>query len=392
VKKLREPARVYFMGARATRKLNLLERFRTFLESIGLEDVVSELDEVGLKLHFGAPGHTRYLRPDFIREIVEKVKKLRGKPFLCESAGLGYWKTSMHGSGRTQMLLAYDHGYVPETVGAPIAIVGGMMGTDTLTVPVPNGKFLKEAYLAKDLVETDTLLVLSHFKGHCRCGFAGALKQLGMGGLTKKGKWMAHYLKMPEVDPEICDGCEKCVEVCPYGAITMVEGKAVIDPSKCECCFACVSVCPKQKVNEEEKQAIVRVRPEDTDFQVRVVDQLAGLLEARGRRKEYYFNFLIEIPPNCDCERFSDVPIVQDIGILASEDPVAIDQASIDLVNAAPGLPDSRLEDIGAVKPGVDKWRVLWPNSEGGLPMLRAAESIGIGTRKYELKKIKFRE
>jgi len=384
------PADVFFIDARASRELNLLEKFRALLDSCGLEEVVSEGDEVAVKIHYGGPENTRYLRPDYLKEIVEKVKKLRGNPFLCETAGLGYWKTHEQGSGRAQLQLAYNHGYLPEVVGAPVAIVGGMMGQDSMKIDIPNGILLKKAYVARDLAETDALIVVTHFKGHCRTGVGGALKQLGMGGMTKKGKAQAHYLNMPMVDPSLCDGCGECALICPCSAIQMIDGKAAIDPEGCECCFACIALCPKKSEEGEEKRAIVLNRPSDTEFQVRIVDQLAGLLKARGDRSAYYFNFMLEITPNCDCERFSDVPIVPDLGVLACKDPVAIDQASIDMVNAAQGMPNSRSEEVGAIAPGSNKFKAIWPNSEGGIPMLEAAENLGIETRKYRLRKIKF--
>ncbi len=377
---------VYFTDARSRRREeSMVRKIAKLFEKSGLSSRIPNGGNVLIKVHWGSPGCTRYLRPIYVAKIVEKVKECGGVPCVCETVGAGPPHSPRSSSG--YLLTAYKHGYTPEVLGCPIILADGFVGESVKIVEVPEGQELKRAYVAKAIAEADFLIVLSHFKGHGSSGFGGAIKNLGIGCVNKTGKNLAHNLSKPKVDPNMCDGCGECLEVCDVAAISMVSGKAVIDEEKCWFCRACIEMCRKH-FNDPKKSAIIVEWVQDSPtFQRRLVDQAAGVMKLlRGRI--YFFNFIMDVTPLCDCAPFSDVPIVPDIGVAASEDPVAIDQASLDLVNQAPGIPGSAAEEVGALAPGTDKFGLIHPHTKGGLPQLEAAEKLGLGVRKYRLVRI----
>jgi uncharacterized Fe-S center protein len=232
----------------------------------------------------------------------------------------------------------------------------------------------------------DALIGVTHFKGHELSGFGGTLKNLGMGCASRKGKLSQHSNISPQVKKKACVGCETCLPWCPSSAISMIppdsEGKAkhsvaLIDPKKCIGCGECILSCPQGAIQIQWNESIPL-------FQKKMVEHAYGVIHPK-KGKALYLNFLTQISPACDCYGFSDTPIVKDIGMLASEDPVAIDQASVDLVNQEEGNCSSKL--IKNLEAGGDKFRALYPEVDWNI-QLSYGEEIGLGTRNYELIKI----
>jgi len=372
-------SQVYFADARSRNSdESLLSKLDTLFDSLGLQEVVSG-KKVGIKTHVGAPLCTRYIRPVFVRRVADKVRESGGEPFVTDTTTLDIRRT--RGTAMGYLEVASSHGFTNETMNAPFIIADGLYGNDYVTVEI-DGKILREIHVAKALAEADVILSVSHFKGHALSGIGGACKNIGIGGCSKLGKNAAHFRGLPQVETRRCDGCRLCLEHCPVQAISLHDGKASIDTSKCFACRACIDVCPEKAIGNH------RV-PKD-EFNLRAADLVHGLVKEVGKENLFCFNFILEVDWLCDCEHnqqgWSDIPIVPDIGITASRDPVAIDKASTDLVNKAPGIPGSKAEEAGALDPGIDKFRVI--NGISPCVLLKSLEESGIGSMKYTFVKV----
>jgi len=322
---------------------------------------IKENSLLALKIHFGEMGNTAYLKPENIKPLIEKVKKLKALPFLTDANTL--YKGTRSDSV-SHMLTAYKHGYDFQSVGVPVIIADGLTGKESVQVRV-NLKHFKEVKIAAAACHAESMIVLTHFKGHDVTGFGGALKNVGMGLGSRAGKQMMHSDVRPVVNEEKCTACGNCIKWCPTSAITMIKNKAFIDTSKCIGCGECIATCNFGAI-------AVSWAGSSASVQEKMVEYFYGVWKDK-KDKMVFFNFLTDVSPNCDCYNFNDKPVVHDIGLLASYDPVAIDQASIDLVNKESG--------------SKDKFREIYPDIDWSV-QLSYAESIGIGSRNYELTKI----
>lgn len=374
---------VYFADARARKSdESLAVKIDWLFKALGIRESIKPGETTLVKIHMGAPLCTRYLRPFYVRRVVERLKDLGAKPIVTDTTGLGL--RDPRGTGEKYLRVAASHGFTSESLGAPILIADGENGDRSIYVEVEGHRF-KSVPLAALLKEADWLINLTHFKGHHLVGLGGSIKNLAVGLASKEGKFLFHYLEKPRIDLQGCDGCGTCEEICPVKAIKK-EGfrRFWIDPSLCIGCRACMGSCPKGAIKATRRDDI-------TEIQLREADMAAAVVKTVGKDRLFNFNFLLEIDWMCDCEHmqegWSDLPIVPDIGLLASRDPVAIDVASVDLVNRAPGIPGSRLEEVGALERGVDKFRALFPKIDWkAVPF--ACEALGIGSTKYRLVKL----
>ncbi len=370
---------VFFSDLRVTSEKTLLDKIDILLDRVEIRRKIREKDLVAIKLHFGEKGNTAYIRPIFIRRIVERVKKLKGKPFLTDTNTL---YTGSRSEAISHLTTAYHNGFSYEVVDAPIIIADGIRGNSQVKVKIDKPIF-KTVSIAHEIYMADVLLSVAHFKGHELSGFGGTLKNLGMGCASREGKLSQHSNISPQVKSKICKGCEICVDWCPSGAISMTsnqsgsKGTALIDIKRCIGCGECIISCPSGAIQIQWNETI-------PIFQKKIVEYAYGTIQ-RKKGKTIYLNFLTQISPACDCYGFSDTPIVKDIGILSSEDPVAIDQASVDLVNNEEGDKSSKLSANWGK--GEDKFRGLYPEVDWSI-QLSYAEEIGLGTRQYELIKI----
>lgn len=365
---------MYFINMRTTVRRNMMHKLKSLLKKIDIQSIIRKGDIFAIKMHFGESGNTAFVRPQFVRPVVETIKEKEGKPFLTDTNTL---YVGTRGDTISHLQTAYEHGFDYSTTGAPVIIADGMKGALGVEVRV-DLEILKTVKIAPEIHYADGLVAVTHFKGHELFGFGGTLKNIGMGCANREGKLKMHSDVAPKIYENECTGCKICLQWCNYDAIVMVERKARIISEKCVGCGMCIPTCP-EKVIGIEWDAEVEL------LQKKTVEHACGVI-INKKGKCVYINFLTQISPSCDCYGHSDAPIVQDIGILASLDPVAVDRASVDLVNSHPGMPNTALKN--AHKPGEDKFRDIWPKIDWKI-QINYAEKIGLGTQKYNLIEVK---
>ena len=366
-------SKVYFADLRASVKENLPTKTVRLADMLGLDQIVPKRGLVAVKLHFGEKGNTAYVRPTFVRRIVERVKSLGACPFLTDSNTL---YAGTRSDSVSHLNTAIENGFAFSVVDAPIIIADGLRGAGGSSVKIGQ-EIVKTAYIGTDIAEADCLISLAHFKGHELSGFGGTIKNLGMGCASRRGKMVQHSDLSPKVTRKKCIGCGECVEHCAQSAIALKDEKAQIDATKCIGCGECLLICSNGAINVQWNADMVR-------FQKKMVEYALAALKGKEGRVAC-LNFLTQISPACDCYGHSDAPIVPDIGILASIDPVAIDQASADMVNLQKGLDGSCL--TGQKEIGEDKFRGLYPKVDWTV-QLEHGEKIGLGRRDYNLIRI----
>jgi len=366
-------SKVYFTDLRTSPKENLFGKLGRLLDAAGFSKTFGKRDMVALKLHFGELGNTAYIRPVFLRKIVECVREKGGNPFLTDANTL---YAGTRSDAPAHLKTAIRNGFDYAVVDAPLVIADGLRGKTESAIQI-DGKRFKEVYIGKEIAEADTLVSVAHFKGHELSGFGGAIKNLGMGCASRKGKLAQHSTVAPKITKKKCIGCGDCTEHCSQNALSIVDEKAQMDKKKCIGCGECILICPNSAIEIKWDQAV-------PVFMENMVEYTMGVLKDK-KGKSFCINFITSVSPACDCYGHNDAPIVRDIGIVASTDPVAIDQASADLVNAEPGLPGSCLQS--GLNPGDDKFRAVYPHVDWTL-QLAYAEQLGLGTRAYKLEKI----
>jgi len=362
------PSDVYFAGLKARDPCqSSVEKVRALFDAAGLGECITRDAPVAIKIHFGERGNDSYIKPVFARQVVDKVREHGGKPFLTDSNTLYIGSRS---NAVDHIITALEHGFSYATVAAPILIADGVLGKNAREVRI-NRHHFDRVLVSGDIGDVESLVVLSHFKGHEVAGFGGAIKNLAMGCAPPSGKQEQHAAR-PMVLEGRCIGCGKCLAACPRSAVGLEDGQSVIDRDLCIGCFECMTICPEHAIDVDWETEIPR-------FIECMVEYAFGA--AQGK-KAGYMNFLTHITPDCDCVGWSDAPVVPDIGFLASRDPVAIDAASFDLVNLQPGLLHSALSTN--LREGEDKFRGLRKNTDG-YTQVRYGEEIGLGSGSYRL-------
>lgn len=367
-------ATVFYTDMTASWKKSVGLKVLELFDKLQPAEVLARNELVAVKLHFGESGNAGYLRPQYVRKVIDRLAQLGTRPFLTDTNTLYVGSRSQ---AHSHLLTAFDNGFTREVTGAPLVIADGLRGNNAVAVPAA-GRHVGEAHIAADIVNADALVVLSHFKGHELAGFGGSLKNVGMGCASRQGKLEQHSNISPAVIRKKCIGCGDCIPWCQGEAISLEgegkERKSVIDPERCVGCAECIITCPQGAIRIQWNESV-------PVFMEKMVEYASAVLEKK-RSKAMFLTFITDVSPLCDCTPFSDRAIVPDVGILASLDPVAIDQAAVDLVNNAPGNPLSCL--TSALEAGGDKFRALYPQIDWSHQLSYAA-SLGLGTREYTL-------
>jgi hypothetical protein len=361
---------VFFADLRTGSKENLFDKIGRLMQSCDVGTRVVSGDLVAVKVHFGERGNHTFVRPVFLRRVVDELRALGSIPFLTDSSTLypGERKEAV-----SALRCAIENGFAYAVVNAPLIMCDGLRGHTAAEVPV-EGELLKKVSIGTEIVEADALVAVTHFKCHELTGFGGTIKNLGMGCASREGKLHQHSTVGPEVVAGVCTACAVCFRACAHGAISFIKGKARINPQRCVGCGRCITACPEKAINVQWNEASDLVMKKMSEY---ALGALAGKL-----RKSLFLNFITQVSPACDCYGFSDAPIVNDIGICAATDPVALDQASVDLVNEARGNQDTALRS--GHEPGGDKFRGVYPDIAWEV-QLEHGERLGLGSRRYDL-------
>ena len=318
---------------------------------------IGKNDLVAIKMHFGEKENDTHIPSVLVRPVVDEIKRQNGKPFLTDTCVL---YRSQRDNAVNHLMLSYDHGFTMDKIGAPVIIADGLVGNSEKEVEIP-GKIFSKVSIAAIALEANAVIVLSHVTGHITTGIGGAIKNIGMGFASRKGKLRQHSVMKPAVKKKYCTGCGLCIPWCPADAIAMEEDAARIDSKLCIGCGECLTVCRFDAIQYDWNV-------DSRDLQKRIAEHALGVTIGRTN-KIGYMNFLLSMTKDCDCWVKKQKPVLPDIGILASKDPVAIDAASLNLIQERTGR---KLTDVSY--PHVDPW-----------VQLRHGEAIGLGSQEYEL-------
>jgi uncharacterized Fe-S center protein len=368
-----ETSKVYFTNLRTSPSSNLPAKMERLVKRAGIGTIDFKNQYVAIKIHFGEPGNLAYIRPNYVARLTMLLCSLGAKPFLTDS-------NTLYSGGRSNAVdhlqSAMDNGFNPISAKCNVIIADGVKGTNYREIPL-NGEYCKAPKIGAAIVDADIVISMNHFKGHEQSGFGGALKNLGMGSASVAGKLELHSSSQPMIDRESCTGCGVCVKYCAHDAIHLDAGKkAVIDYDRCVGCGQCVALCQYEGAVQGEGDTSERLNCKIAEYAKAVVLD----------KPHFHVSFIMNVSPECDCWNHNDAAIIPDLGILASFDPVALDQACADLVAKAPVLGGSRLAEKHPHEhlEGQDKFRLVHPDThwEAGLAH---GEQIGLGTRRYEL-------
>ena len=343
--------KVYFTDFCTRNGETLPQKLARLIMTAGMDQIDFQDKYVAIKIHFGELGNMAHLRPGYARVVVDLVKQLGGKPFLTDA-------NTMYVGSRKNALdhleTAYLNGFTPYTTGCHVIIADGLKGTDEVAVPVRGGEYVEKAMIGRAVMDADIVISLNHFKGHEEAGFGGALKNLGMGCGSNQGKRDMHSAGRPCVDPEKCVACGACANICAHDGpqIDPETGKMKINWVNCMGCGRCVDVCPMEAIYHSNEKAVQMLNYKIAEYAKAVVDG----------RPHFHITLVRDVSPYCDCHAENDVPIVPDVGMFASFDPVALDLACAEAVLKQPVNPGSRLEKM--TKPGVDHFTADFPVSD----------------------------
>ncbi|MDO4938872.1 MAG: DUF362 domain-containing protein [Lachnospiraceae bacterium] len=369
-------SKVYFTNFKTEVGVSYLQKLHNLMKEAGFENIDFKDKYVAIKIHFGEYGNMSFIRPNYAKVVADYVRQLGGRPFLTDCNTL---YTGSRRNALDHMDTANLNGFSYITTGCHVIIADGLKGTNETLVPL-KGLDVRPAKVGTAIMDADIVISLNHFKGHEVVGFGGAVKNLGMGSGARTGKMDMHSNGKPRVTRSRCIGCGACTKVCAHDAPHVTDGLCTIDKEKCVGCGRCMGVCPADAIDADYKTSSVLLNQRIAEYALAVCQD----------RPNFHINMIMDISPNCDCHGENDLPILPNIGMAASFDPVALDQCCVDLCQNAPVVPGSqrdlsirKMKAESRVIPD-DPWRqsnpvTIWK------PCLERAEEIGLGIRTYEM-------
>jgi hypothetical protein len=372
-----EKAKVYFTDFRTvTFGDGLPKKLKKMIRAAGIGQIDMDGKFVAIKMHFGELGNLSFLRPNYAKAVADVVKELGGKPFLtdCNTMYPGKRKNALE-----HLECAWENGFSPLSAGCPILIGDGLKGTDDIAVPVRGGEYVKEAKIGRAVMDADVFISLTHFKGHEQTGFGGVIKNIGMGCGSRAGKKEQHSSGKPFIKEKKCRGCRACLKECANNALVFneVTKKMTVNEENCVGCARCLGSCNFDAIAFKSDSASVMLNRRMAEYAKAVVDDRPG----------FHISLVVDVSPHCDCHGENDAPILPNLGMFASFDPLALDQACADACLKAAPLPNSKLADNLAKEDFVDRhdhFENTTPESEWRSCM-EHAEKIGLGSRDYEI-------
>lgn len=368
-----DKSKVYFTTFKTSFTENLMDKLRRLILTAGIAEIDFKDKYAAIKIHFGEYGNLAFLRPNYAKVVADAVKDAGGKPFLtdCNTLYVGSRKNALD-----HLDTAYANGFSPLSVGCHVIIADGLKGTDEALVPV-GGEYVKEAKIGRAIMDADILISLTHFKGHEMACFGGSIKNIGMGGGSRAGKMEMHSDGKPRIAEDLCIGCGCCTKACAHTGVTVNEGKAAIDHNKCVGCGRCIGVCPKDAVKVETYSSTERLNCKMAEYAKAICQN----------RPCFHIALVCDVSPNCDCHSENDIPIIPDVGMFASFDPVALDVACADACNKQPVIAGSVLDENLKIHKDCehkDHFHMTHLNTEWESCIAHAIK-IGLGTDAYEL-------
>lgn len=367
-------SKVYFTDLRVQIGTSLLEKMRTLLLKAEMDQIDFQNKFTAIKIHFGEPGNLTFLRPNYAKVVADLVKELGGIPFLtdCNTLYVGRRKHALE-----HLEAAAENGFSPASTGCQILIGDGLKGNSDVEIPVEGATLIKTAKIGKEVMEADIFISLNHFKGHECTGFGGALKNVGMGCASRRGKMEQHKGGKPVVKGKYCVNCKGCAGYCGQDAISFTNAQALIDQDKCVGCGRCLAACNFNAIINPNEASF-------KDLSLKMAEYSKGVLAGRPH---FHISLVIEISPFCDCHGESDAAILPNIGIFASFDPVALDRACVDACLRSEPIPGSylheKMQESGS-HDHQDHFTNTHPDTYWK-DTLDHAEKIGLGTQQYQL-------
>ena len=358
---------------------SLPTKLQKLIKKAGIAEIDMKDKFVAIKMHFGEKGNISYLRPNYARAVVDVVKELGGKPFLtdCNTMYVGSRKNALE-----HLDCAWENGFTPYAVGCPVIIADGLKGLDEVEAPVNGGTHIKKAKIGRAIMDADIFISLTHFKGHEMTGFGGAIKNIGMGSGSRAGKCEQHSAGKANIDESACRACKRCLRECANGGLVFDESKKKMTVNKNNCvgCGRCVGACNFDAIYFENDAALKDLNEKMAEYTKAVIDG----------RPNFHISLIVDVSPNCDCHSENDAPIIPDIGMFCSFDPLALDRCCVDMALKQKPFENTQLTDEMG-KPGAsdhgDHFTNSNPASEWKSCLLHA-EKIGIGSSDYELIKM----
>ena len=372
-----DSSKVYFTDFRTPAYGDsVLKKLQKLIKRAGIAEMDLDGKFVAIKMHFGEHGNISFLRPNWARAVVDVVKELGGKPFLtdCNTMYPGYRKNAIE-----HLYCAWENGFTPLAVGCPVIIGDGLKGTDDVEVPVVGGEFVQKAKIGRAIMDADVIISLTHFKGHETTGFGGTIKNIGMGSGSRAGKKEQHSSGKATIIADLCRGCRKCRKECANNGLVFDEQsrKMTVNRDNCVGCGRCLGACNFDAIRFQNDGAV-------SDLNCKMAEYTKAVLDGRPS-----FSLIVDVSPNCDCHQENDAPIIPDVGMLCSFDPLALDQACVDLCLKQTPIENSQLGDHMRAIGFIDRHDHFCNNNPESeyLSCLEHAEKIGLGSRRYELVK-----
>ncbi len=371
-----EKSKVYYTDFRTKLGEGLPTKLKRLIKKAGIEELDMDQKFVAIKMHFGELGNLSFLRPNYAKAVADVVKELGGMPFLtdCNTLYPGSRKNALE-----HLQCAWENGFTPLTVGCPVIIGDGLKGTDDIEVPVNGGEYIQNARIGRAIMDADVFISLTHFKGHEMTGFGGTIKNIGMGCGSRAGKKDQHSNGKPNINPDICRGCRRCQKECANNGLEFHEDtkKMTVNADNCVGCGRCLGACTFDAIEFVNDAATKELNCRMAEYTKAVIDG----------RPNFHISLVVDVSPNCDCHAENDAPILPNIGMFASFDPLALDQACVDACLKCDPLPNSQLSDRMSSEDFCDHhdhFENTTPDSEYKTCLDHAAK-IGLGNRDYEL-------
>jgi uncharacterized Fe-S center protein len=364
-------ANVYWIKGRSENiKTNIVSKLDALLGLPELARLVIPDESLAIKINLSELGYGHYLPPIIVSSLFNKTREMGARTLVTDSGSLFKGsRFSGYDWSDNAVLMGFSNG---EIFDNQLLLAGGYTNEEG-KFRVSDGECLAGVEIGSLLTDTSNQVVLSHITAHPLLGISGAITNLGLGFLTNSGKLKVHSCLEVLYNNSLCDHCGECLPYCPTGAISGNPGEIHFDLKICNRCLGCYIVCPNKAVT---------LNPEGIPtFQKCVVDA-AHTVKSNMRGQAFFINFINSVTPQPDDYPFSDIPFIPDLGIVASDDPVAADWATYQMIIRAPGIPGSIAQNLDVLEKGQDKIKAI--TGQTPTEMLKYAQKMELGSNVFD--------